>query len=148
MTRSVWKGPFIDVNVVKRFDEIVGVAFKKFRTHYRFENTVFRRKFLKPYAIEIFDIAKKISEEEPIEVWSRRSFISPEFLGFSFLVYNGHVYKRLIVKRDMIGRKFGEFAISKRLGTNIHYPSKRKKKEKKVIEEEGEGEEVVQEGKE
>lgn len=145
MTRSVWKGPFVDVNVIKRFDEIVGIAFGKFKAHYRFENAYFGKKFLKPYAIEIFDIAKRISEEEPIEVWSRRSFISPEFLGFCFLVYNGHVYKRLVVKEDMVGRKFGEFAVSKRVGTKIHYPTKRKKKEKKFVEEEEEDTKEVKE---
>jgi small subunit ribosomal protein S19 len=84
-------------------------------------------KILKQNKLEISLIAKQFSEENPIEVWSRRSVISPEFLGFSFLIYNGHIFQKIVVKNNMIGRKFGEFAATKRIGPNIHYPKKKKK---------------------
>lgn len=128
MSRSVWKGPFIDVNLIRRFDELLSHAVERFRIQNKLQVEDLTKKFLKEYNVEILNIAKQFSEEEPIEVWSRRSFISPEFLGFSFLVYNGHVFKKIVVKSNMLGRKFGEFAVTKRIGPNIHYPKKKKKK--------------------
>lgn len=128
MSRSVWKGPFIDVNLIRRFDELLFYAIERFRVQNKLKVEDLTKKFLKEYNVEILNIAKQFSEDDPIEVWSRRSFISPEFLGFSFLVYNGHVSKKIVVKSNMLGRKFGEFAVTKRIGPNIHYPKKKKKK--------------------
>lgn len=128
MSRSVWKGPFIDVNLIRRFDELLSHAVERFRIQNKLQVEDLTKKFLREYNVEILNIAKQFSEEEPIEVWSRHSFISPEFLGFSFLVYNGHVFKKIVVKSNMLGRRFGEFAVTKRIGPNIHYPKKKKKK--------------------
>lgn len=128
MTRSIWKSPHVDINVVRRFDELISVGVVQFREKYKYNNEEITTRFLKQNILEISNIAKNLSEEDPIEVWSRGSVIIPEFLGFSFLVYNGHVFQKLLVKQDMIGKKFGEFAATKRIGPNIHYPKKKKKK--------------------
>ena len=97
MARSIWKSPFIDLNIIRRFDELVSLSFEKFLVQQRLQNEPLTKKFLKQHKLDISFIAKKLSEEEPIEVWSRRSHISPEFLGFCFLVYNGHVFQKIIV---------------------------------------------------
>jgi small subunit ribosomal protein S19 len=128
VSRSVWKGPFIDVNLIRRFDELISHAVERFRIQNKLQAEDLTKKFLKEYSVEILNIAKQFSEEDPIEVWSRRSFVAPEFLGFSFLVYNGRVFKKIVIKNNMLGRKFGEFAVTKRIGPNIHYPKKKKKK--------------------
>ena len=41
---------------------------------------------------------------------SRKSTIIPDFVGFSFLIYNGKKFIPLTVSEDMVGHKFGEFA--------------------------------------
>lgn len=128
MARSIWKSPFIDLNIIRRFDELVSLSFEKFLIQQRLQNEPLTKKFLKQHKLDISFIAKKLSEEEPIEVWSRRSYISPEFLGFCFLVYNGHVFQKIIVKNNMVGKKFGEFATTKRIGPNIHIQKKKKSK--------------------
>jgi small subunit ribosomal protein S19 len=128
MSRSAWKGPFIDLNIVRRFDELLSFSIDYFLVQNKLENVELSKKFLQENSVEILSIAKQFSDEEPIEVWSRRSFISPEFLGFCFLVYNGHVFQRIVVQNNMIGHKFGEFAVTKRIGPNIHIAKKKKKK--------------------
>jgi small subunit ribosomal protein S19 len=128
MTRSVWKFSNIDLNIIRRFDEIVAFAFLDFKEHYDLKDVTLDKKFFKQNQMEILDKAKSYSEEEPIEVWSRRSVILPYFLGFTFLVYNGHVFQKILIKSNMLGKKFGEFAATKRIGPNIHSLKKKKKK--------------------
>ena len=50
------------------------------------------------------------SSKEPIKTWARRSTISPEFIGHTFLIHNGRQFMKLFVTEDMIGHKLGEFA--------------------------------------
>jgi small subunit ribosomal protein S19 len=128
MTRSIWKSTYIDVNIVKRFDELIVEAIERFKWESKIGEIEVTKHFLKQNKLEILLIAKQLSEDEPIEVWSRRSCISSEFLGFSFLIYNGHVFRKVVVKNNMIGKKFGEFATTKRIGPKIHEPKKKKKK--------------------
>ena len=39
-----------------------------------------------------------------------KSTIIPDFIGFSFLIYNGKKFISLTISEDMVGHKFGEFA--------------------------------------
>lgn len=128
MARSVWKASYVDNNIIRRFDELLLIAVGDFATRFNIEFFLVDRKLLRQNILEISTIAKLLSEEDPIEVWSRGSVILPEFVGFFFLVYNGHVFQKFVVKQDMVGKKFGEFAATKRIGPNIHYPKKKKKK--------------------
>lgn len=48
--------------------------------------------------------------KEPIKTWARRSTISPEFIGHTFLVHNGRHFMQVYVTEDMVGHKLGEFA--------------------------------------
>ncbi|MDX8407453.1 MAG: 30S ribosomal protein S19 [Mariprofundaceae bacterium] len=45
-----------------------------------------------------------------IKTWSRRSTISPEFVGLNFAVHNGHKFIPVYVTENMVGHKLGEFA--------------------------------------
>ena len=46
----------------------------------------------------------------PIKTWSRKSTILPDFVGVSFLIYNGKKFVPITVSEDMVGHKLGEFA--------------------------------------
>jgi len=48
--------------------------------------------------------------KEPIKTWSRDCQIAPEFVGYTFLVYNGRVHIPVFVTEDMVGHRLGEFA--------------------------------------
>ena len=45
-----------------------------------------------------------------IKTWSRRSTIFPEFIGYTFAVYNGKKHIPVYVTEEMVGHKLGEFA--------------------------------------
>jgi len=45
-----------------------------------------------------------------IKTWSRRSTITPEFVGCSLAVHNGKKFIPVFVTENMVGHKLGEFA--------------------------------------
>jgi len=49
-------------------------------------------------------------EKKVIKTWSRRSTISPEFVGHTFAVHNGNKFIPIYVTENMVGHKLGEFA--------------------------------------
>jgi small subunit ribosomal protein S19 len=45
-----------------------------------------------------------------VKTWSRRSMISPDFIGHTFAVHNGNKFIPVYVTENMVGHKLGEFA--------------------------------------
>ena len=54
--------------------------------------------------------ARKINDRRPIKTWSRRSLISPDFVGYTVAVYNGKTFISVFVTENMVGHKLGEFS--------------------------------------
>ena len=50
------------------------------------------------------------SKKAVIKTWSRRSTISPEFVGHTFAVHNGNKFIPVYVTEFMVGHKLGEFS--------------------------------------
>ena len=75
MSRSIHKGPFVDVKLMKKI-----AARKASNSH------------------------------EPIQTWSRRSTVTPEFVNHTFMVHNGKMFLKVFVTEDMVGHKLGEFS--------------------------------------
>lgn len=78
MTRSLYKGPFYEHNLLQK-------------------------------------VKSKIHKKSSIKIWTRASIILPEFLGYKFEIYNGKRFVVLTVTEDMIGYKFGEFALTRKV---------------------------------
>ena len=53
---------------------------------------------------------KSTNGKEPIKTWARNSQIPPEFVGHTFLVHNGKVFKEVFVSEAMVGHRLGEFS--------------------------------------
>ncbi|MGK0184829.1 MAG: small subunit ribosomal protein S19 [Verrucomicrobiales bacterium] len=49
-------------------------------------------------------------QKRPIKTWSRRSMITPDFVGHTFLVHNGRDHVSVYVTENMVGHKLGEFS--------------------------------------
>ncbi len=81
MSRSIWKGPFVDNSLIKYFQR---------------------------------NINNENKNNQRLKIWTRRSLIIPEFVGYHFDVYNGHKTIRLFVTEEMIGHKFGEFSSTRK----------------------------------
>ncbi|MHA7836286.1 MAG: 30S ribosomal protein S19 [bacterium] len=48
--------------------------------------------------------------KQVIKTWSRRSMITPEFVGLTFHVHNGKLFMPVFVTENMVGHRLGEFA--------------------------------------
>ena len=89
MSRSVWKGPFVDPSLIKKVEKL-----------------------------------KTQSSPTPIKTWSRKSTIIPEFVGISFLIYNGKKFIPIKISEEMIGHKLGEFSPTRQFAG--HTPADKK----------------------
>ena len=50
------------------------------------------------------------NKKSVIKTWSRRSMISPDFVGHTFAVHNGNKFIPVYVTEFMVGHKLGEFS--------------------------------------
>ncbi|MFQ5995371.1 MAG: 30S ribosomal protein S19 [Acidiferrobacterales bacterium] len=51
--------------------------------------------------------------KRPIKTWSRRSTITPDFVGLTIAVHNGRQHVPILVTENMVGHKLGEFAATR-----------------------------------
>ncbi|MCK4922839.1 MAG: 30S ribosomal protein S19 [Bacteroidales bacterium] len=49
-------------------------------------------------------------QKSVIKTWSRRSVISPDFVGHTIAVHNGNKFIPVYITENMVGHKMGEFA--------------------------------------
>ena len=89
MSRSVWKGPFVDPSLLKKVEKL-----------------------------------KTQTNPTPIKTWSRKSTIIPEFVGISFLIYNGKKFIPIKISEEMVGHKLGEFSPTRQFSG--HTPADKK----------------------
>ena len=89
MSRSVWKGPFVDPSLIKKVEKL-----------------------------------KNQINPTPIKTWSRKSTIIPEFVGISFLIYNGKKFIPIKISEEMVGHKLGEFSPTRQFSG--HTPADKK----------------------
>jgi len=75
MPRSIKKGPYTDVKLMKKLEVMI-----------------------------------LSGNKQPIKTWARRSTVTPEFVGFTISVYDGHKHIPIYVTENMVGYKFGDFA--------------------------------------
>ena len=70
------------------------------------------------------DAANESGEKVTIKTWSRRSTITPDFVGLTFSVHNGNKFIPVYVTENMVGHKLGEFSPTRRF--RGHVPKKNK----------------------
>lgn len=58
-------------------------------------------------------LKKKSLHKKFSNVWSRNSIILSQFVGYSFFVHSGNVFKKFFVTREKVGYKFGEFCTTR-----------------------------------
>ncbi len=72
--------------------------------------SVWKGPFVEESLIKKVEKQKKDTIKKPIKTWSRKSTILPDFVGVSFLIYNGKKFIPITISEDMVGHKLGEFA--------------------------------------
>lgn len=69
-------------------------------------------------------LEKKVTEavsggsKKVIKTWSRRSTITPDFVGLTFAVHNGRKFIPVFVTENMVGHKLGEFSPTRTFHTH------------------------------
>ena len=94
---------------------------------------VWKGPFVEESLIKKVDSQKNNPSKKPIKTWSRRSTIIPDFVGISFLIYNGKKFIAITVSEDMVGHKFGEFAPTRQFSG--HTTADKKAKEESAVKE-------------
>jgi small subunit ribosomal protein S19 len=57
--------------------------------------------------------AQRTGSRKPIRTWSRRSTVTPDFVGFNLEVHNGKTFIPVYITESMVGHKLGEFALTR-----------------------------------
>ena len=58
---------------------------------------------------KILDLNDK-KKKTVVKTWSRRSMISPDFVGHTIAIHNGNKFIPVYVTENMVGHKLGEFS--------------------------------------
>jgi small subunit ribosomal protein S19 len=66
--------------------------------------------FIDDHLLKKVEALNSAGDKKVIKTWSRRSTISPEFVGHTFAVHNGNKFIPIYVSENMVGHKLGEFA--------------------------------------
>jgi|SRR5512132_1169158 small subunit ribosomal protein S19 len=78
MGRSLAKGPYIELRLQNRIDEL-----------------------------------NRSRQKKVLKTWSRRSTITPEFVGHTLAVHNGRKFIPVYITENMVGHRLGEFALTR-----------------------------------
>lgn len=60
--------------------------------------------------------AREAQDRRVIRTWSRRSTVTPEFVGLTLAVHNGKKFIPVYVTENMVGHKLGEFSPTRHFG--------------------------------
>ncbi len=66
--------------------------------------------FVDPSLQRKVDKATQSGSKQVIRTWSRRSMITPDFVGMTFQVHNGKLFVPVFVTENMVGHRLGEFS--------------------------------------
>lgn len=69
--------------------------------------------FIDPHLMEKVQKAKSSGSRTPIKTWSRRSMITPDFVGLTVNVHNGKIFTPVFITENMVGHRLGEFSLTR-----------------------------------
>ena len=66
--------------------------------------------FVDDHLLKKVESASTSRDKRIIRTWSRRSTVTPDFVGLTFLIHNGKKFNPVYVTENMVGHKLGEFS--------------------------------------
>ena len=66
--------------------------------------------FVDDHLMKKVDALNDANKKSVIKTWSRRSMITPDFIGHTIAVHDGRKHVPVYVTENMVGHKLGEFA--------------------------------------
>ena len=58
------------------------------------------------------------NDRKIIKTWSRRSTVTPDFVGHTLAVHNGRKFIPVFISENMVGHKLGEFSPTRTFRTH------------------------------
>ena len=55
-------------------------------------------------------LMNKAGDKKVIKTWARASMITPDFVGHTLAVHNGHKFLPIFISEEMVGHRLGEMA--------------------------------------
>lgn len=68
---------------------------------------------LNNYDIELYN--QILQKKKNLKITKRNSYILPEFTGKIIYVYNGLIYKKIKITENMVGTKFGQYVLTRKI---------------------------------
>jgi small subunit ribosomal protein S19 len=69
--------------------------------------------FVESHLLEKIDKMNNSGAKKPNKTWSRRSMVTPDFVGHTYLVHNGKSLHTVFLTEHMVGHKLGEFSLTR-----------------------------------
>jgi small subunit ribosomal protein S19 len=66
--------------------------------------------FIDPSLVKKIDTLNDSGKKTVVKTWSRRSMITPDFVGHTVAVHNGNKFIPVFITENMVGHKLGEFS--------------------------------------
>ena len=66
--------------------------------------------FVDDHLAEKIGSLNRTGDKKVVRTWSRRSTITPDFVGHTLAVHNGNKFIPVYITENMVGHKLGEFA--------------------------------------
>jgi small subunit ribosomal protein S19 len=66
--------------------------------------------FIDEHLLKKIEKMQRSGQKQPIKTWSRRSTITPDFVGYTVAVHDGRKHIPIFITENMVGYKFGDFA--------------------------------------
>ena len=66
--------------------------------------------FVDDHLMKKVDALNDANKKSVIKTWSRRSMITPDFIGHTIAVHDGRKHVPVYVTENIVGHKLGEFA--------------------------------------
>jgi small subunit ribosomal protein S19 len=66
--------------------------------------------FIDESLMKKIEVMNTAGEKKIMKTWSRRSTITPEFVGHTLAVHNGKKFIPVYITENMVGHKLGEFS--------------------------------------
>jgi len=66
--------------------------------------------FVEASLLRKIELLNAANEKRVFKTWSRRSTITPDFVGHTIAVHNGNKFVPVYITENMVGHRLGEFA--------------------------------------
>ena len=72
--------------------------------------SVHKGPFVDDHLMKKIEKLNRTGEKKVFRTWSRRSIITPEFVGHTVAVHNGRKFIPIYLTENMVGHRLGEFS--------------------------------------